>query len=226
MALVGFLLVGREGGDAGGVGNFDDGVEVKSDGIVALVAEVGEVEGNTGGPPLNASHQLADLHLKFDGIDKYYIVRIGMTDANVRVKIKLHMQAIDIAIGKPHRGHRTSREQQARIVDTYHALLISEAPLVEAGELVVLDVPMTMSLLGEASLDGGAEEGGGMLHGLEKGTLPQLPFRLFVGERFGLAAAELLAEAGVIDTVADGARLFYNGWFDFGHISECIILYL
>ena len=108
MALVGFLLVGGECGDAGGVGSFDDGIEVKSDGIVALVAEVGEVEGNAGGPPLNASHQLADLHLEFDGIDKYYIVRISMIDVTARVKIKLHMQAIDIAIGKPHRGHRTS----------------------------------------------------------------------------------------------------------------------
>ena len=226
MALVGFLLVGREGGDAGGVGSFDDGIEVKSDRFVALVAEVGEVEGNTGGPPLNASHQLADLNLVFDSIDEYHIIGIGMIDVDTGVELEFHMQSIDAATGKLHPGDRASGEQQARIVDTYHALLISEAPLVEAGELVVLNVPMTVGLLGEAALDDRAEDRGSVLHGLEKGSLPQLRIRLVVGERFGLAAAEPLAEAGVIDTVADGTRLFYDGWFDFGHISECIILYL
>jgi len=71
--------------------------------------------------------------------------------------------------------------------------------------------------LGEAALDDGAGDGGGVLHGLEERTLPQLRLRLVVGERRGLAAAELLAEAGVEDTVADGACLLYDGWFYLCH---------
>ena len=46
-----------------------------------------------------------------------------------------------------------------------------------------------------------------MLHGLEERTLSQLCFRLVIGERLGLAAAKLFAEAGVKDAVTDGARL-------------------
>ena len=56
-----------------------------------------------------------------------------------------------------------------------------------------------------------------MLHGLEECALPQLRLRLVVVERRCLAAAELLAETGIVDTVADGACLFNDGWFHLCH---------
>ena len=122
-----------------------------------------------------------------------------------------------MAIGKIHAGYRAGGENQAGIVDMNRAVGVGEALLVDAGELVVLDMPVGVGFLGEAALDDGAEDGGGVLHGLEERTLPQLRLRLVVGERRSLAAAELLAEAGVEDTVADGASLLYKGWFDLCH---------
>ena len=77
MVFVGTFLVGREGGDAGGVGGFDDGVEVDG-GFVRLDAEVGEVEGDASCLPLHTGYEQADLHLKLDGIDVYYIVGMGV----------------------------------------------------------------------------------------------------------------------------------------------------
>ena len=117
-----------------------------------------------------------------------------------------------MAIGKIHAGYRAGGENQAGIVDMHRAIGVGEALLVDFGELVVLDMPVSVGFLGEAALDDGAEDGGGVLHGLEERPLPQLRLRLVVGERRSLAAAELLAEAGVEDTVADGARLLNDGW--------------
>ena len=122
------------------------------------------------------------------------------------------MQAIGMAIGKINAGYRAGGENQAGIVDMHRAVGVGEALLVDPGELVVLDMPVGVGLLGETALDDGAEDGGGVLHGLEERTLPQLCFRLVVVERCSLATAELLAEAGVEDTIADGARLLNDGW--------------
>lgn len=127
------------------------------------------------------------------------------------------MQAIGMAIGKIHAGYRAGGENQAGVVDMHRAVGVGEALLVDAGELVVLDMPAGVGFLGEAALDDRAEDGGGVLHGLEECPLPQLRLRLVVGERLSLATAEQLAEAGVIDTVADGACLLYKGWFDLSH---------
>ena len=127
------------------------------------------------------------------------------------------MQAVGMAFGKIHASTRASGENQTGIVDMHRAVGVGEALLVEPGELVVLDMPVGVGFLGEAALDDRAEDGGGVLHGLEERTLPQLRLRLVVGERRSLAAAEQLAEAGVIDTVTDGARLLYKGWFDLCH---------
>lgn len=69
MVLFGSFLVGRKGGDAGGVGGFDDGIEVEYDGITRLVAEVGEVEGSTTGLSLYAGDEFADFHIELDGVD-------------------------------------------------------------------------------------------------------------------------------------------------------------
>lgn len=124
-----------------------------------------------------------------------------MINTAAGVELKLYMQAIGIASGKTYRGDRPSGENQAGIVDVHRAVVIGEALLIDFGELVVLDMPMGVGLLGEAALDDGAEEGGGVLHSLEERTLPQLRLRPVVGERLGLATTELLAEAGKVDTV-------------------------
>ena len=117
-----------------------------------------------------------------------------------------------MAIGKTHRGYRAGGENKAGIVDMHRAVVIGEALLVYFGELVVLDMPMGVGLLGEAALDDGAEDGGGVLHGLEERTLPQLCLRLVVVERCSLATAEQLAEACVEDAITDGASLLNDGW--------------
>ena len=160
---------------------------------------------------------MADLRLELYGIDEDYIVGIGMSGTTAGFELKLNMQAIDMAIGKIHAGYRTSGEYQAGIVDLHRAVVVGEALLVDSGKLVVLDMPVGVGFLGEAALDDGAEDGGGVLHGLEKRTLPQLCLRLVVVERRGLAATELLAETGVEDTVTDGACLLNDGWFDLCH---------
>lgn len=140
-----------------------------------------------------------------------------MINAAAGVELKLYMQTLNMAIGKTHRGYRAGGENQAGIVDMHRAVGVGEALLVEPGELVVLDMTMGVGLLGEAALDDGAEDGGGVLHGLEERSLPQLRLRLVVGERGSLATTELLAETGIVDTVADGARLLYDGWFHLCH---------
>ena len=89
---------------------------------------------------------------------------------------------------------------------------------VDAGKLVVFDATVSVGFLGEPPLDGGAEERGGVLHGLEEGALAQLRFRFLVVDLRRAATAEGLAEAGVEDAVADGAGLCNDGWFYLGHI--------
>lgn len=111
-----------------------------------------------------------------------------------------------MAIGKIHAGYRAGGENQAGIVDMHRAVGVGEALLVDAGELVVLDMPVSVGFLGEAALDDRAEDGGGVLHGLEERTLPQLRFRFVVVERHSLATTELLTEANVEDTLVDARR--------------------
>ena len=110
MVFVGFLLVGGECGDAGGVGGLDNGVKVEGYGLVGFFAEVGEVEGDAGGFTLNAGYELADLYLVFNSIDEDLIIGIGMIDVNTGVEQKLHMQAIDAATGKLHPGDHADGE--------------------------------------------------------------------------------------------------------------------
>ena len=131
------------------------------------------------------------------------------------------MQAISMAIGKIHAGYRAGGENQAGIVDMHRAVGVGEALLVDPGELVVLDMPVGVGFLGEAALNDRAEDGGGVLHGLEECPLPLLRLRLVVVERCSLATAEQLAETSVVDTVADGACLLNDGRFDLCH-SICI----
>lgn len=221
MVFGSFFLVGGKGQDAGGIGGLDDGIEVISDGVVGFLAEVGQVEGNTGGSPLGTGHKLADLRLELDGIDEDYIVGIGMSGTAAGFELKLHMQAVGMEIGKTNASNRAGGENQAGIVDMHRAIVIGEALLVDSGKLVVLDMSVSVGFLGETALDDGAEDGGGVLHSLEERPLSQLRLRLVVVERCSLAAAELLAEACVEDTVADGACLLNDGWFDLCH-NICI----
>ena len=127
-----------------------------------------------------------------------------------------------MAFGKIHAGYRAGGENKTWIVDMHRSFGVGEALLVDFGELVVLNMPVGMGLLGEAALDNRAEDGGGVLHSLEERTLPQLRLRLVVIERLGLAAAEQLAKASIVDTITDGARLLNDGRFDLCH-SICII---
>ena len=47
------------------------------------------------------------------------------------------------------------------------AILIYKMLLVEVGELVVFDMAVFVSFLGESALDDGSKERGGMLHGFK-----------------------------------------------------------
>ena len=219
MILIGLLLGGGEGGDAGGVGGFDDGVEVEYDGAVRLVAEVGEVEGNEPRLPLDSGNEFADPHLELDGIDVDDIVGTGVAGTQAGVEGEFYVETVGrrfpllsmVARWELHPADQPCGEPQAGIVDGHRAVLVGEARFVDAGELVVLDATASVGLLGEPALDGGTEERGGALHGLEEGALPQLRFRFLVVDLRRAATAEGLAEAGVEDTVADGAGLFNDG---------------
>lgn len=160
---------------------------------------------------------MADLRLELDGIDEDYIVGIGMSGTAAGFELKLHVQAVGMEIGKTNASNRAGGENQAGIVDMHRAVGVGEALLVDSGKLVVLDMPVSVGFLGEAALDDRAEDGRGVLHRLEERPLPQLRLRLVVIERRSLAATELLAKAGIVDTVADGACLLYKGWFDLSH---------
>ena len=145
-----------------------------------------------------------------------------------------------------HPTDKARGEQQMGIVDKHRAVLVGEMLFVEVGELVVFDMAMAVGFfifddvslarhseqvlsalalrnVGKAALDGGTEKRGGMLHGLEESALSELRFRFLVVDLRRTTTAKGLAEAGVIDAVADGARLLDDGWFDFCHCIESVI---
>lgn len=177
MAFVGSLLVSRKGGDAGGVGGLDDGIEVESRGALAVgvVAEVGEVESDASRLPLDAGDEFADLNLILDGVDVDDIVGTGVTGTKAWVEFQFNTEAVgrdfplfsSVAWQKLHTANKACGEQQTGIVDNHRAVLVGEMLFVEVGELVVFDMAVTVGFFGEAALDGGAEERGGVLHGLE-----------------------------------------------------------
>ena len=78
MVLVGFLFVRGECWYAGGVSGFDDGVEVKRDGVGGFFPKVGKVEGNATGLPLHAGNKFTDLNIELHCIDMANIVGTGM----------------------------------------------------------------------------------------------------------------------------------------------------
>ena len=95
MVLVGFLFVRGESWYAGGVGGLNDGVEVKRDGLVGLVAEVWEVEGSATGLPLHAGDKFTDLHIEFHRIDMDNIVGTGMAGSYARIETEFNVEVID-----------------------------------------------------------------------------------------------------------------------------------
>ena len=165
------LLGGREGGDVGSSRSFDDGVEVEPDWRIAihLLAEVGEVKGGLPVLTADAGHQLADLHLRLDGIDVDDIVGTGSVVTHIGTKNELYMEAVGMTAGDMHFGQRTLGDKQGGIVDMHFAVVIHEAVLVQTREKVGFGQPRGVSLLGEAVLEDDAEEGRGLLACLEEG---------------------------------------------------------
>lgn len=213
---VGFInsfFVGGEGGDASGICRLNDSVEVeRRRGLtVRVVAEIWKVERHTAVHSTDTGHELADFSLELHGIDMDDIVGTGMAGAHARYKTQLVMEAVNTALGEIHPADRTGREEQTRIVNVNDAIFIDKALLVKNGKLVVLNMPVAVGLTGESTLDGGAEDRGSVLHSLEEGSLSKLGLRLAIVDLCWTATTESLAEAGVEDTVADGAGLLYDG---------------
>lgn len=215
---VGFLLVGGEGGDVGGVGGFDDGVEVEGDGLSGcdFVAHVREVEGGTGGLALDAGHEHADVGIGGDGIDVHDVVGSGFV-VQVGEEGEVDMKAVGMdAVGADGRERATGQEEGG-VVDVDLSVAVDEVVFVEAREVVGFGESVGMGFLGEAALEDGAEEGGGMLARREEGPLAQLGFGLTVVVFRRQLARVGLAEAGVVYDAADGAGVFDDGGFDFCH---------
>ena len=221
---VGFLLVGGEGGDAGGVGGFDDGVEVEGYGLAGcdFVAHVREVEGGTGGLALDAGHEHADVGIGGDGIDVHDVVGSGFV-VQVGEEGEVDMEAVGMdAVGADGR-ERAMGKNQGGVVDVDLAVAVDEVVFVEAREVVGFGESVGMGFLGEAALEDGAEEGGGMLACREEGPLAQLGFGLAVVVFRRQLARIGLAEAGVVYDAADGAGVFDDGWFDFCHSVSLLV---
>lgn len=215
---VGFLLVGGEGGNVGGVGGFDDGVEVEGYRLAGcdFVAHVGEVEDGAPGMALDAGHEHADVGIGGDGIDVHDIVGTGFI-LQVGEEGEVDMEAVGTdAAGVDDRQWATGKDQGG-VVDVDLAVAVDEVVFVEAREVVGFGESVGMGFLGEAALEDGAEEGGGMLTRLEESPLAQLGLGLAVVVFRRQLARIGLAEAGVVYDAADGAGVFDDGWFDFCH---------
>ena len=156
VAFVDFLLAGGEGGDAGCVGGFDDGVEVIGWGDFSFFAEVGEVEGDPASLAFDAGNEVADFNLVFHCIDVHHIVGAGIGAIQARAEGEVDVKAVGLTLCEVHSGDRAGGEEQPRIVDMNFAILIDEALLVDAGKFVVFDMAVAVGFLGESSLDDGA----------------------------------------------------------------------
>ena len=218
MLPVGFLLVGGEGGDVGGVGGFDDGVEVEGYRLAGcdFVAHVGEVEGGAGGLALDAGHEDADVGIGGDGVDVHDVVGTGFV-LQVGEEGEVDMETVGMEAVGVDGGQRATGKDQGGVVDVDLAVAVDEVVFVEAREVVGFGESLGMGFLGEAALEDGAEEGGGVLTRLEEGPLAQLGFGLAVVVFRRQLARIGLAEAGVVYDAADGAGVFDDGWFDFCH---------
>ena len=222
--LVGLLFGSGEGGCAGGGGGFDDGVEIIGYGGIGLLAEVGEVENGLAVLPPDAGDELADFHLRRDGVDMHHIVRAGFGGIEARTESKFDMQTVDAAAGELHHGQRATGEKQGGIVDADGAVCVHEMVFVEAREVVSLGHAVLVGFFSKAALEDGAVEGGGGLPCFEECPLTQLGFGLAVVVFRRKLARIGAAEAGVVYLTADGAGVLNEGGFDFCHnaCSCCI----
>lgn len=221
---VGFLFVGGEGGDESGASGFDDGVEVEGDGLAGcdFVAHVGEVEGGMGGLALDAGHEHADVGIGGDGIDVHDVVGSGFV-VQVGEEGEVDMEAVGMdAVGADGRERATGKNQGG-VVDVDLAVAVDEVVFVEAREVVGFGESVSMGFLGEAALEDGAEEGGGMLARREEGPLAQLGLGLAVVVFRRQLTRVGLAEAGVVYDAADGAGVFDDGGFDFCHSVSLLV---
>lgn len=181
-----------------------------------FVAHVREVEGGTGGLALDAGHEHADVGIGGNGIDVHDVVGSGFV-VQVGEEGEVDMEAVGMdAVGADGR-ERAMGKEQGGVVDVDLAVAVDEVVFVEAREVVGFGEAAVMGFLGEAALEDGAEEGGGVLARLEEGPLAQLGFGLAVVV-FGRKLARVgTAEAGVVDDAADGAGIVDDGGVDFGH---------
>lgn len=218
MLPVGFLLVGGEGGDESGASGFDDGVEVEGYRLAGcdFVAHVGEVEGGAGGLALDAGHEDADVGIGGDGVNVHDVVGTGFV-LQVGEEGEVDMETVGMEAVGVDGGQRATGKDQGGVVDVDLAVAVDEVVFVEAREVVGFGESLGMGFLGEAALEDGAEEGGGVLTRLEEGPLAQLGFGLAVVVFRRQLARIGLAEAGVVYDAADGAGVFDDGWFDFCH---------
>ena len=215
---VGFLLVGGEGGYESGASGFDDGVEVEGYRLAGcdFVAHVGEVEDGAGTMALDAGHEHADVGIGEDGIDVHDVVGTGFI-LQIGEEGEVDMEAVGMdAVGVDDRQWATGKDQGG-VVDVDLAVAVDEVVFVKAREVVGFGESVGMGFLGEAALEDGAEEGGGVLARFEEGPLAQLGLGLAVVVFRRQLARIGLAEAGVVYDAADGAGVFDDGWFDFCH---------
>lgn len=205
MGFVCSFFVGGKCGDTSGICRLNDGIEVVGwcALTVGFIVEVGQVEGHTYIIPLNASHKLADSNMELHYVDVDNIVGTSVTGTHARCKTQLDMESFNTALGEINPTDRSGGDKQTRIVNVNCAIFIDETLLVKTGKLIVLNTPIVVGLTCEAALDGGAEERGGVLHGLicddvslarqskqvsfalalrnvEEGSLPQLCLQLTV----------------------------------------------
>lgn len=159
MLVVGLLLSGRESGDAGGGGGFYDGVEIKNYRVAGLLAEVGEVENGLAVLPPDAGDELADFHLRRDGVDVDNIVVAGLGGIETGTEGEGDAKAVGSAAGKLNYGQWSAGEEQCWVVDADGAAFVHEMVFVQPRKIVGFGHAVFVGLLGKATLQDGAIEG-------------------------------------------------------------------
>ena len=173
----------------------------------------------------DAGHELADLHIRLDGVDVDDIVRAGFVGFETGAEGEVDMQAVGVAAHEVHYGQRTLGDEQGGIVDMYLAVVVHEMVFVQPREIVGLGHAVAVGLFGEPALQDGAEKGGGLLPRLEECPLAHLGLGLAVVILRRQLSRIGAAETGVVYLAADGAGVFDEGWFDFCHDAyRCCML--
>jgi len=165
---------------------------------------------------LDAGHEHANVGIGGDGIDVHDVVGTGFV-VQVGVESEVDMEAVGVDVAGADGGERASGKEEGGVVDVDLAVAVDEVVFVEAREVVGFGEAAVVGFLGEAALEDGAEEGGGVLARLEEGPLAHLGFGLAVVVFRRQLTRIGSAEAGVVDDAADGAGIVDDGGVDFGH---------